>query len=656
MCGIFGVVHLNRETVDTAVVQRAVSTIRHRGPDDEGYLLYNSQSGRVTTCGGADTDPRLSLPAIEYHAGQPNDLAFGFRRLAILDLSPTGHQPMASADGRYWIIYNGEIYNYLELREELRRAGFTFASSSDTEVLLAAYAHWGKAALNRLVGMFAFAILDAQERRIFLGRDFFGIKPLYYTADENHFAFASEIKALLELPWVRRQVNPRGLYSYLRLSFTDHDEQTLFANIYQLSPAHTLEVDLSARRPLAPQRFWELKMRPPAALSFAEAAAHLQELFLENVRLHLRSDVPVGSALSGGIDSSSIVMAMRALQGDGLEMHSFSYIAEDAAVNEEKWVDLVGAAAKATIHKTRPAPDELVSDLDHLIHIQDEPFGSTSIYAQHRVFRIAHECGIKVMEDGQGADELLAGYIPYLSARFKTLLTAGRLEAAGRLMSTAAGMPDRHQRVVFFGNILRYFLPDPVLHLALRMSGRESSWLDLDWFEQRGVQPVQVRKPRAAEQLRAELYRTFTQTSLPMLLRYEDRNSMAFSIESRVPFLTPALAEFVFSLPEAHLIADDGTTKAVFRHAMQGIVPQEVLARRDKIGFATPEQRWLAQLRPWIDGLFNSPAAGQAGGLRMASVRQHWQEIQAGRRPFDFRVWRWINLIRWAEVYQVEWV
>jgi asparagine synthase (glutamine-hydrolysing) len=640
MCGIAGMLW-----AEPAARRRAVADVlrllEHRGPDDHGWLLLTPRGLRR-----GRGDP----------GDEPAAAALLHRRLSILDLSDAGWQPMSSPDGRHHLVFNGEIYNYVELRRELEDLGHAFRSRSDTEVLLAAYGRWGRKALDRLVGMFAFAVLDTRDRTLFLARDFFGIKPLYYTHLPRGFAFASEIKALLELPGVRRRVDPQRLYDYLRFGLSDHGGRTLFAEVRQLPAAHCLEVHLDRPGEARPVRYWQVNLDDRLNLPLEEAGRRLRELFLENVRLHLRSDVPVGAALSGGIDSSAIVTAMRHLE-PRLDLHAFSYVADDRALSEERWIDEAGQAARAVVHKVRPAPGELVDDLDRLVYQQDEPFGSTSIYAQHRVFRLAREAGVTVMLDGQGADELLAGYRPYLAARLASLLRQGRLGQALGFLKRAAGLPGSGGRKHLLLHAAARSLPPCLRAWGLRLAGRGRmpDWLDASWFERQGVTArPRPAAPPAAEVLREELRQSLGETSLPMLLRYEDRNSMAHSIESRVPFLTPALVDFVLRLPEEHLIARDGTSKNVFRLAMRGLVPDAVLDRRDKIGFATPEQGWLAALRPWVERTLVGEAARAVPALDPAGVRREWRDVLDGRRPFDARVWRWVNLIRWADRFAVD--
>jgi len=640
VCGIAGIFRCDRGTLDVAMVQNISGTLGHRGPDDSGWLGWT----------GAATVHQARYPEVLQGAW----LALVHRRLAILDLSDAGWQPMATPDGRYHLVFNGEIYNYRELRLELEKLGYAFRSQSDTEVFLAAYAHWGCRALPRLVGMFAFAILDIQDRTLFLGRDFFGIKPLYYTYWQHGFAFASEITTLLELPGVRRRVNPQRLYHYLRFGLTDHGGETLFAEIAQLPAAHYLSVPLDAPQQRRPVRYWQVDMQQRCDLSFAAAAEKLRELFLDNVRLHLRSDVPVGAALSGGIDSAAIVMAMRHLQGPALPLHTFSYIADDAAVSEEAWVDLLSQTGQTVAHKVRLVPEEVVADLERLIAVQEEPFSSTSIYAQMRVFQLAREAGIKVMLDGQGADELLGGYRPYLAARLASLVRRGQWGEARRFLQCARALPGVRGSWLLC-RAAGLLVPTGLQEAVRRVVGEHlvPPWLHGPWFMQHGVVPAPIWSAAGVEILREHLYQSVVENSLPMLLRYEDRNSMAFAIESRTPFLTPALAEFLFSLPEEYLIASDGTGKAVFRQAMRGMVPDPILERRDKIGFATPELCWLLALQPWADKLFRSEMAHRIPALRLAVVQREWQAVLAGQRALHSRVWRWLNLISWAQHFEV---
>lgn len=623
-------------------LRRMADVLRHRGPDDAGVLQWPANDKPIV--GNVAADVLASVGIVH-------------QRLSIIDLTRGGWQPMSTADGRFSLVFNGEIYNYVELREELERLDCIFASGSDSEVLLQGFATWGVDVLPRLVGMFAFAVLDTELRRLTLARDPFGIKPLYYATWSGGLAFASEIKALLEIPHVGRGVAAQPLYDYLRFGLVGHGEETMFAAVRQVPPAHSLMLDLNRPDRVHQRRYWALPddsaSMSESDIGFAEAADRLRDLFVDSVRLHLRSDVPLGAALSGGIDSSAIVAAMRAIGGGGTDIRTFSYVADDPRISEAQWVDVAATAATATSHRVTPSGAELVRDLDRLILAQDEPFGSTSIYAQFRVFQLARENGVKVMLDGQGADELLAGYRPYVTMRAASLLRSGRVDQALRLARNAAALPDAQPAARTMVKAAAALFPSRMVHAVRRVVQRRAvapAWLDERWFRGHGVDPLPYSSPSG---LRDALCRDVAETSLPALLRYEDRNSMAFSLESRVPFLVPSLADFVLRLPESYLLEASGTSKSVFRAAMRGLVPDAVLDRRDKIGFVTPERQWLSDVKPWVDQVMGDPQIANVPGLVVPAAREEASAVLAGLRPFGWHMWRWLNLARWAETFSV---
>jgi asparagine synthase (glutamine-hydrolysing) len=637
VCGLFGVVKAPPSLLDRSRVERLFTLLHHRGPDDRGWLVLEGEAVRR---GSAAAD-------------LAGDVALLHTRLSILDLSPAGHQPMSTADGRYHLSFNGEIYNYIELRGELESLGHEFVSGTDTEVLLAAYAQWGTACLERLIGMFAFAVVDVARRVLVLARDHFGIKPLFYAPLQGRLAFASEIPPLLELPGVSRRADAQRVYDYLRWARVDHGAGTMFAGIRQVRPAHYLELSLDAPERIVELPYWHLEPEPVDRLTLDEAAERVRELFLDNVRIHLRSDVPVGAAFSGGVDSSANVMAMRFLNGKALELHTFSYIADDPAVNEERWMKLVAREAGVVAHTVEASPQELMTDLDRLIEIQAEPFASTSMYAQYRVFRLAREAGIKVTLDGQGADELFAGYRPYLADRIAGLLVRGRWITAARLVSALSQLPDASPGGML-ARAVGTSLPAALEAPARRLTGHPlvPGWLDGDWL---ASHDVVLADPARTVRGNLREYRLETiRTGLRELLRYEDRNSMAWSIESRVPFLTPALAEFAAGMPDDYLIAADGTGKLVLRQSLRGLVPDPILDRQDKIGFNTPETSWLLALESWVDSVLNCDAAHAIGPIRVALARKSWQAARDGRDRLDTATWRWLNFIRWVDRFSVE--
>lgn len=624
MCGIAGIV---QEGFDAVQLRRLSCALDHRGPDDHGYLIWDGRS-----------EPQLmQTPSGRGHIG------LAHRRLSILDLSENGRQPMFDATGRYAIVYNGEVYNYLELSEELK--SHCFRSRTDTEVMLAAWSEYGAEALNRFAGMFAFALIDFQERKLHLARDPFGIKPLYYAQCDGRFAFASEIASLLELEWVSRRANLDRAGRYLASGVTDYGDQTFFQDVCQLPAGAMLTLDIDSAKIVALDRYFRLEDTVDASLSMEEAADRLRKAFLQSVKLHLRSDVPIGACLSGGIDSSSIVMAMRYLEGKDLEIHSFSFVPVSDAISELKWINVVGEAAELQGHLVRPSADELASDLPALVRAQQEPFSSTSVYAQYRVFKAAQEAGIKVMIDGQGADELFAGYLNYVRPAVAERARAFRFRSAFNLINSAARINPNQSRTLLGLASLLIALPDWMKRPLLRRLEKSKTppWLS-----------AQDASLYQHQTFRAYLKSDVTTTSLPMLLRFEDRNSMAFSIESRVPFVTPALAQIAFSLRSELLLSDSAVTKAVLREAMRPIVPDPILDRRDKIGFATDEGQWMRSLEPTIREAIER---GAFGGLPFIDSRRLAAEYDlafAGKTPLQSAHWRALNLALWSEIFDIQ--
>jgi asparagine synthase (glutamine-hydrolysing) len=663
MCGISGIVTSKKSSTQLTNIHKMANLLRHRGPDDEGFVFFGPDKDSTFLYGGNDTPENVFASNFSYtpkktYSGQMHEnatVAFGHRRLSIIDLSPSGHQPMSTPDQRYWITYNGEIYNYLELREELIKKGYAFKSESDTEVLLHAYVQWGIKALERLVGMFAFVIYDRVKNILFLARDFFGIKPLYYARWNDGFAFASEIKALLCLPGIKRSANPQKVYDYLRFGMTDHGSETLFADIFQLPAAHYLIIPTDIEKNNQPVRYWDINLNRKLDISFDEAANKVRAMFLNNVELHLRSDVPVGGALSGGIDSSSIILSMRHLVGDSIALHAFSYIAHDPKLSEEKWVDTVSQTSNLVAHKVRLSSEYLTNDLERLISIQDEPFGSTSIYAQYRVMQMAKEVGIKVMLDGQGADEIFGGYEHYWAAKLATLLYSFKWIKAFRYFKCANTALGKTNSWILI-NTGKFLLPSYFHSIAKNFVNEDltSSWLDKKWFRNHRKTIHSPPNKICNNLLRSELYKSLMRQSLTALLRFEDRNSMVHSVESRVPFLTPNLVNLLFSFPEDYIIDSSGIRKVVFRKAMQGIVPKSILDRKDKIGFTTPNLLLSSDVIPWVEKILAGDAIRNLPFLKMDNLITAWQRMINGKYSNHSQMWRWINFAKWSEQHNIE--
>jgi asparagine synthase (glutamine-hydrolysing) len=632
MCGIAAAVALPGARIAPGLLTRFDQMLAHRGPDGSGLATYTR-----------DATPCDSMAA---------EVAMVHRRLAIIDLDPRANQPMMSADGRFVLVFNGEIYNYVELRDELAGAGHAFHTTSDSEVLIAAFAAWGAAALARFVGMFALVMLDRQKRELFVARDPFGIKPLFWALGSNCIALASEIGPLLEVPGVSRAADVARTSLFLAAGHTDAGPATLFSAVRSLPAGTWATISLAAPAAPAPVTYWQPRIAPQEQ-SCAQASRDLQNLFLESITLHLRSDVPLGIALSGGIDSSSILAGVRAIGGKDIAIHTFSFVAEGSDVDETPFIDIAAAAAGAQTASVRIKPDQIVADIDALVAAQGEPFGSLSIYAQNRVMGLAAANGIKVMLDGQGADELFAGYRPYLARRLSEMIAGLKWGGAARLARAMMRLPG-----VQAGLVAQAF--EPAIPARLRAFARDvvgrpllPAWIDGGWFAERGLLATSQAPRWQTNFLHEALVQSLTDTVLPALLRYEDRNSMAFGIESRVPFLTTQLATFAYAQPAAHLIDGRATSKAVLRQAMRGLVPDAILDRRDKIGFATPDRLWAQALRPWFARVLQSDTARSLPWLRVAEARNALERRVARSEAFGFDLWRTVNLIRWIEVFNV---
>ena len=590
MCGIAGQFALNGERADADLVGAMAERLLHRGPDGEGSFF----SGPV---------------------------GLAHRRLAIIDLSDEGRQPMANEDGSLQIVFNGEVYNYPELREELLAAGHRFATATDTEVILHAYEEWGRDCLARFNGMWAFALWDERRRELFCARDRLGVKPFYYTLAGGSFLFASEIKALLAHPAAGRRPNDRMLSTFLAWGVADHTGETMYEGVFQLPPAHFIVV--SGGGAGEPHRYWDVVMNDAsrsAGIDDEAAAWEVRDLLTDAVRLRLRSDVPVGTCLSGGIDSSTVTALINVLLraerpgSVGNRQKTFSVCFGDPRFDESRHIDTVVAATGVASRRTTPATEGLWEDIERLLYLQDEPFASLSIYAQYCVMRLA-QSEVKVVLDGQGADEQLGGYIAYQMPYIRGLLRRGEILAALREGIGSA----RHHRSFF--------------SWAARQSRVRSKRRGL----LRGDAPPVLRYAGSLDEV---LKREVTASNLPLLLHWEDRNSMAFSIEARVPFLDYRLVEYLAGLPLDQKVRG-GVTKYVLRRAIRGLVPEAIRCRMDKMGFVTPEEAWMKdKLAPEILALFSSPEFSRRPYWDADQVLRNYREFLDGKSAYSTEFWR----------------
>ncbi len=548
-------------------------TLAHRGPDGEGH--WTNGAGNV---------------------------CLGHRRLAVIDLSEAAAQPMHYLPSsfqekdlhRYTITYNGEIYNYIEIRETLYKKGYRFQSQSDTEVILAAYDYWKEECLQQFDGMFAFAIWDEQKKKLFAARDRFGEKPFYFFTDKNRFVFSSEMKAMWAIG-IEKKTDEKMLLNYLALGYVQNandKEQTFFENIYALPPAHFLLFD-PANFDYQVHPYWNINKEDSINISAGDAIGRFTELFDMAVKRRLRSDVTVGSSLSGGLDSSAIAAVIYEQLKTKGRQQTFSAVFPGFEKDESVYVQFVTKKFHLTSFKTSPTINGLIADFETLCYHQEEPFPSSSIYAQYKVFELAKRHGVKVLLDGQGADETLAGYDKYIHWYLQQLINRNKFGIAMNEKKLF-----RQHNVPFEWGIKDYLATYLPAHAAIQLEKNEykkivrNPWLDKNFIHSlHGREWEGIYKPIITK-LNDILYFNTVAIGLEELLRFADRNSMAHGREIRLPFLNHELVEFIFSLPAGFKI-HEGCTKWLLRKAMEKKLPASIVWRKDKTGFEPPQQQWL---------------------------------------------------------------
>ncbi len=577
MCGIAGIISKNKFNFQSEIVSMC-DIIAHRGPDGFGYYY--------------------------------SDLfVFGHRRLSIIDLSEKGKQPMKFQD-KYVITFNGEIYNYLELKKELIGLGYTFTSDTDTEVVLAAFDKWGVDCLNRFNGMFAFALHDNVKNRIFCARDRFGVKPLYYTQIGEKFAFASEIKQFTVLPGWKAIANKARLFDFFTSGgLHDHTNETLFEQVFQLRGGENLIFNLTDFT-FNISRWYNF---PTGAkdlnINFKKAKSTFKNLFEDTVRLRLRSDVKVGSCLSGGLDSTSIVCVMNNLlkQEDKTDIQeTVSSCFDDILVDEREFINEVIDRTNVVSHKVFPSFENLFPQLDKIIWHQDEPFGSTSVYSQWCVYEEASKNGMTVMLDGQGADEYLAGYSNFHQMHFRELFFKGKFLKLNKSLKNYRRKYNRYYTnpyKLFINEFLQRFFPQGLIIRLRNLFASANhepanlkSWIKHDAFNANEKKGLKYEFPASIKGMsKSQLFFT----SLPKLLHHQDRDSMAHSVESRAPFVDYRLVEFVYALPSQYKV-NNAVTKYILRESLKEVIPSKIGNRFDKLGFATPQGRWFKENEAYI--------------------------------------------------------
>ncbi|HNK49965.1 MAG TPA: asparagine synthase (glutamine-hydrolyzing) [Nitrospira sp.] len=565
MCGIAVAIGLNGRPVERAAVERMAKSLLHRGPDDGGIYMDGA-------------------------------VGMGFRRLSILDLSEAGHQPMVSQDGQYVLVFNGEIFNYVELRDELRKLGHQFRSSGDSEVLLAAYREWGRECLPKLNGMWAFVIYDRRHRRLFGSRDRFGVKPLYYSRDHTVIQFASEIKALRASGYQRVGINWRIASRFLLEGRLDSHNETFYDGIEQIPPGSGFEVGLDGA--WHQWTFWTLDALPKTIAP--DPAATFGDLFEDSVRIRMRSDVPVGVCLSGGLDSTAIICAAARHRDESAgtqpeSLQAFCYMAKE--FDESKYIADTLLQTHAQLRQLETSPAELWNDVRKVLWFQDEPVHTMTAVVGYQLMRLAASQGIRVVLNGQGADETIGGYSSYFQDYWVSLLQQGRVAAAWQAVKAyteAHGGNSRARMTAAASRCISWEMYKIGSYRTWAQARRQARIRQNPWFSGDLTKHfISEDTPPSSAALSTALKQSVISAPLPLYLRIEDRNSMAHSVEARLPFLDYRLVSFVCGLSDEWKVRGPWN-KYVLREGMKGRIPESVRSRVDKMGFPTASKKWFA--------------------------------------------------------------
>ena len=622
MCGIAGIVPPQGTRAESyaAALTRMTGAIAHRGPDAHGEWAED----------GA---------------------CLGHRRLSIIDLSDAGRQPMADESGRYLLVFNGELYNYLELRDELKTRGYRFHTETDSEVLLAAYREWGAQALDRFNGMWAFAIWDRVKQELFLARDRAGKKPLYVARDaQGALFFASEVKAI-RAAGIAVRMHAQSAFDFITQGTYGHlGAASFFEGVEQLPAGHWLRVTRGGTPEV--RRWWDLPLVPERdRLPYDDRLrARFRELLTDAVRLRLRSDVPVGATLSGGLDSSTLVLLVDQVTG-GAPLHLFTSLYPGTSHDETPYFDSVVERLRAPIvHRVAPRDDEWKETLLRVLEHQEEPFGDTSILAHFSLMRAAREQGVPVVLSGQGGDELLLGYPSMVTAYLGSLAARGRVAEAAREVvrwSAMAGIP----MAVTARNALGAALPIPMRdRVRQRFVARMSDAVTPELRARASLRRFADERGRSS--LDSYLAQVFKRFAIPHLTHYDDRNAMAFAVEGRMPFLDHRLVELLFST-RYDALYKDGVTKRILRESFADVLPPRVRDRRDKIGFYTPLARWLREHLPWVQDVMAPERVRELGVLAPAHYAARLSALRDGDTSAALAVWRGFIFHLWADRFEL---
>ncbi len=599
MCGICGIINNNDKVVDKEKLKIINDLISHRGPDDEGFY-YN------------------------------RNFAFGHRRLSILDLSSDGHQPMHYLD-RYTITYNGEVYNYLEIKEELLSYGYKFSSHTDTEVILASYDRWGEECVDRFNGMWAFAIYDRERNSIFCSRDRFGIKPFYYTQVDDKFIFGSEIKQLLEF-YSKRYVNKNILMDYLIIGYEDHTNETFFENIYKLEQSHNLIYDLSTNT-YEIKKYYSLDINTVKQSEDKSIQLYEQKL-KDSIRLRLRSDVKVGTCLSGGLDSSSIASIASEIYSKKSNNKFMAIHAKSTQKSNDEsiYAQDVAKYCNLDLKIIEPTKKDFLDNIDEVIYTQEEPFGGPSIFMQYFVMKKAKEENCKVMLDGQGGDETLLGYERYYPAY---LLDLNFIDSINGFFSASKNSK------LSMGQLIQYFVYFTISSIRIKRLKSKNNYFKKEFLDNINKHIIEKNSKSYLNIFELQKEEIFY-TQMPHLLKYEDKNSMRNSIETRLPFIDFKVLETALNI-DNKLKIKDGWTKYILRKIVDGMLPKNIVWRKNKFGFEAPTKSWLEELNHTMENTI----------LKSKILNEITNTIILNKLD-NHQKWKLFNIAKWEEIYNVK--
>ncbi len=642
MCGINGII-----TADTSLklkITEANRLIRHRGPDDEGYLSVDIATGDHKEFSGEDSVDYIKNKYPIFNSANKNkEVILSHRRLSIIDLSPLGHCPMSDPEGKIWITYNGEIYNYPEIREELKQAGFNFRSNSDTEVIINAYLHWGTECLNKFNGMWALALWDKRFKRLILARDRFGVKPLYYSFHKNYFAFSSEIKPLVNYENFNVKINSLKIPFYLIYGNRLNTDDTYIEGVNSLKPSHYLIYENDS---ITVKKYYEVNKLDQSAYSEEELKNRIVELLEDSIKLRFRSDVPVGTCLSGGFDSSSIVSL--ASDAGQKNIQTFSAVWNEKNCDESYYIDIVNNRFNCSPNKVIPSESEFSDVFSKLCYYQEIPTEGPGLYPQWYVMKKAGE-KVKVLLDGQGGDEVFGGYFQMgaylrgilrdknifkIASESKNFIQffnkSGIHSFTGWLFPKQYGYMTRSKLSARF-NIINKELLNKI----------EKSSLYFD------VEPAK----KFSSYLGSLSYHFIHTMTIPALLHYEDRSSMAHSIESRVPFLDYRLVELGVNLSSKYL-SYKGISRPLYRKAVTPYLPKEIVNRTDKLGFPVPFNDWTrGSLKNMITDELLTGNNSLFDYIDRITLEKNLESHFKNEKDYSWEIWRMLSLNNFIRLF-----